>query len=91
MHRLTNKERIFIGSTLIVAVLILLCLAKAARAEPQVMRLDRIVPPGAQLTYSENGQVLRTISVPEGHVSVVITFGGGIALRHRGASRHDSR
>lgn len=85
--RLTPRERCTIGTILILAVVALLCLAKAARAEPQVMRLDRVVPPGAQLTYSENGQVLRTISVPEGRVSVVITFGGGIALRHRGVRR----
>lgn len=49
-----------------------LLLAASARAE--VLTLERVVPPGAQLTYSEGGQVLRTLAVPPGRVRVTIEF-----------------
>jgi hypothetical protein len=47
----------------------------AARAETMVV--ERIVPPGAILSYSEGGQVVRTLNIPEGRVRVTIEFSGG--------------
>jgi hypothetical protein len=52
----------------------------AVRAE--TMTVERVVPAGATLTYSEGGQVVRTISVPEGRVRVTIEYGGPVRPGH---------
>lgn len=52
----------------------------AARAETMVV--ERIVPPGASLSYSEGGTIVRTIAVPEGRVRVTIEFSGSIRPGH---------
>lgn len=58
-----------------------------ARSE-QPIRLERVVPPGATLTYAVDGVPVNTIRVPEGRVTVIITYGGSIAVGHgRGVRR----
>ncbi len=69
----------------IFAILAFLLYTKYARAETMVV--ERIVPPGATLTYAENGSVVRSINVPEGRVRVTIEFNGPIRIRHRGVRR----
>lgn len=44
----------------------------AARAE--TMTFQRVVPPGAQLTYSEGGQVVKILTPPPGRVTVTIEY-----------------
>lgn len=52
-----------------------------AAAHAETMVVERVVPPGATLTYSEDGRPLRTIAVPEGKVRVIIEFDP--AVQHR--------
>lgn len=63
---------------------ILVLFTVRARAEPVTMKFERVVPPGAQLTYSEEGTVLKTLNVPPGRVTVVITYNGSIVPGHGG-------
>lgn len=63
-------------------IVTLLFLPTASRAEPPIV-VERIVPPGASLTYSENGVAVRSVNVPPGRVRVTIEFGGSIVPRHR--------
>jgi hypothetical protein len=59
----------------------MLCLSTTyVHAETWVF--DRVVPNGAQLTYSENGVVVRTIEPPAGRVHVIVTTGGGEPPSH---------
>lgn len=53
----------------------------SALAQPPMV-IERVVPPGASLTYSVDGVPVHTIRVPEGRVRVVITFGDPIRPRH---------
>lgn len=59
----------------------LIALLGAANAETMV--IERIVPEGATLTYSENGVAVRTSPVPPGRVRVTIEYGGPVTPRHR--------
>lgn len=65
--------------------LLTLLALSAARAETIV--IERIVPPNAMLTYSENGVPVRSSPVPEGRVRVTIEYGTTIVPRHRRAPR----
>lgn len=66
----------------IVAALACAGLVKAARAETMV--IERIVPEGATLTYSEGGVPVRMSPVPAGRVRVTIEYGNlTIKTQHR--------
>lgn len=61
--------------------LVLSLLCSSCRAE--TMTVERVVPPGSTLTYSEGGVVVRTVPVPVGRVRVTIEYGAPIVPRHR--------
>lgn len=65
---------------LVLSALALATVCTRARAEPQKMTVERVVPPGSTLTYSEGGVAVRTVNVPEGRVRVTIEFGGPIRV-----------
>lgn len=79
-----------VACTLIAAALLMAALPRATRAE--TIRLERIVPPGAALTYSVNGREVQSIPVPPGRVSVVVTYGErGVPAPRPRAAGEDGR
>lgn len=69
-------------TTLLLAAI---CLISPSRAERMIV--ERVVPAGATLAYSEGGVVVRTIAVPPGRVRVTIEYGGPVTPRHGGTPR----
>lgn len=64
------------------SVLTIAGIAGCSRARAERMVVERVVPSGATLTYSEGGVPVRTVNVPEGRVKVIIEYGGAITPRH---------
>jgi hypothetical protein len=66
-------------ATLLLFILIsvvLITVLTVGRSRAETMILERIVPPGAVITYSEGGSVVRTMVLPEGRARVTIEFVG---------------
>lgn len=77
---------------LLVLIVCLGLLAGRRPARAETMQIERVVPPGATLTYSEGGSAVRTVSVPPGRVRVTIQYGGvSVIPRHRRGPRSQER
>lgn len=66
----------------IATVVTILTWAWVLGARAETMTVERVVPKGATLSYSEYGSIVRTINVPEGRVRVTIEYGGPVRPRH---------
>lgn len=45
------------------------------RAHGETLHIERVVPAGAALTYTENGQVIRRVDIPPGLARVTVEYG----------------
>ena len=52
----------------------IISLAWASQPQPQRMIIERIVPPGARLTYSVDGTPVSSIPVPPGRVRITVEY-----------------
>ena len=76
-------------SRLLLIAATLTVIALPARAETFVV--ERVVPEGATLVYTEGGRVVRSLDVPVGRVRVTIEFDAAIQPRHRRDLRRRSQ
>lgn len=75
--------------TVLAALLLSLPAPAPALADPPMV-IERVVPPGATLTYAVDGVTVHSIKVPEGRIRVTIQLGDSIIPRHSGRNKRGS-